>query len=148
MTQNISSLDLKKRLEIAIPDSIIETGDDYLLVNTTLLADICQLLKEDKELDLDYLSNLTATDYKEYYEVIYRLVSLGKNHSITLKARLNKKKLTIPSVFHIWRGADLQEREVYDLMGITFSSHPNLKRILLWEGFEGHPLRKDYSLDA
>ena len=148
MTQNISSLDLKKRLEIAIPDSIIEARDDYLLVNTALLADICQLLKEDKELDLDYLSNLTATDYKEYYEVIYRLVSLGKNHSITLKARLNKKKLTIPSVFHIWRGADLQEREVYDLMGITFSSHPNLKRILLWEGFEGHPLRKDYSLDA
>ncbi len=148
MTQKIPTEDLKKRIETVVPDGIIKDEEDHLLVNTARLVDICQLLKEDKEFDLDYLSNLTAVDYKEFYEVIYRLVSLGKNHSVTLKARLDKKKPTIPSLYNIWRGADFQEREVYDLMGITFSGHPNLKRILLWEGFQGHPLRKDYGLDA
>ena len=66
-------------------------------------------------------------------------------HTAIIKARVyGREAPSLPSVYHVWRGADLQEREVWDLMGVRFEGHPNMKRILLWEGFEGHPLRKDY----
>ena len=148
MTQLIPLGGLKKKIEATIPDSVSISAENYLLAKADRLVDICRLLKDDKELSLDYLSNLTATDYEEHYEVIYRLVSFDKNHSVTLKVRLDKDNPSLSSVCDIWRGADFQEREVYDLMGIAFNDHPNLKRIMLWEGFKGHPLRKDYSLDA
>ena len=148
MTQLIPLENLKKIIEAVIPNSVSIGGENYLLVKTDRLANICRLLKNDREFSLDYLSNLTAADYEEHYEVIYRLVSLGKNHHVTLKVQLDKKNPSLSSVNDIWRGADFQEREVYDLMGIIFNGHPNLKRIMLWEGFKGHPLRKDYRLDA
>ena len=67
------------------------------------------------------------------------------NHTLVLKTRCyDRNSAVVPSVVKLWRGADLQEREIYDLMGITFQGHPNLRRIVLWEGFQGYPLRKDY----
>ena len=96
-------------------------------------------------LDFDYLTAITAVDYLDYLEVIYQLTSIKHNHSLVLKTRCyGQDNPTLPSVVSLWRGADFQEREIYDLMGIRFEGHPNLKRIALWEGFEGHPLRKDY----
>ena len=73
------------------------------------------------------------------------MTSMNKHHTAIVKTRLDgRDELTLPSVYHLWRGADFQEREIWDLMGISFAGHPNLKRIMLWEGFDGHPLRKDY----
>ena len=84
-------------------------------------------------------------DYYDYFEVVYQLTSMKHNHSLVLKTRCyDRINPVVPSVVRLWRGADFQEREVYDLMGISFEGHPNLKRIALWQGFEGHPLRKDY----
>jgi NADH:ubiquinone oxidoreductase subunit C len=81
----------------------------------------------------------------DYFEVVYHLISLEHNHSLVLKTRCyDRDKPVVPSVVNLWRSADFQEREVYDLMGIIFDGHPNLKRLLLWEGFVGHPLRRDY----
>jgi NADH-quinone oxidoreductase subunit C len=94
---------------------------------------------------MDYLNNLTAVDRLDYFEVVYHLSSLTHNHSLVLKTKcFGRDNPSVPSVVGLWRGADFQEREVYDLMGIAFSGHPNLKRILLWEGYPGHPLRRDY----
>ena len=106
---------------------------------------MAEFLKNTPVLDFDYLTNLTAVDYADYFEVVYHLVSLKHNHSLVLKTRCrDRDKPVVPSVVNLWRSADLQEREAYDLMGISFDGHPNLKRLLLWEGFVGHPLRRDY----
>ena len=73
------------------------------------------------------------------------MTSTMHNHSIVLKTRCHdRENPSVPSVISLWQGADLQEREIYDLMGIRFEGHPNLKRLFLWDGFQGHPLRKDY----
>ena len=100
-----------------------------------------------QDLDLDYLSAITAVDFLEHFEVVYQLTSIEHNHSIVLKTRCGRDE-KMPSVVSLWQGADLQERDIFDLMGIAFSGHPNLKRIFLWEGFKGHPLRKDWSKDG
>ena len=93
----------------------------------------------------DYLVSISAVDYIDHFEVVYHLVSMGHNHSLVLKARCpGREEPEVPSVVNLWQGADLQEREVYDLMGVAFGGHYNLKRIMLWEGFPGHPHRKDY----
>ena len=89
--------------------------------------------------------DITAVVYYVDFELVYRLVSLGHNHSLMLKTRCyDRDKPALPSVVSLWQGADYQEREIFDLMGISFDGHPNLKRIFLWQGYEGHPLRKDY----
>jgi len=91
------------------------------------------------------LSAITAVDYVEYFELIYHLTSISRNYSAALKTRrYGRDDPIVPSVTSVWKGAEMQEREVYDLMGIRFSGHPNLRRILLWEGFNGYPLRRDY----
>ena len=149
MTVALSALDLAARLEKEFPGAILESDDDSLLVNNEKLSDIASFLKNTPGLDFDYLTNLTAVDYKKYFELIYHLVSISCNHSLTLKTRCyDREKPTVPSLVALWRAADLQEREVFDLFGIVFYNHPNLKRIFLWEGFPGYPLRKDFCNDT
>lgn len=109
--------------------------------------DLIGLMQELKDTyHLDHLSNVTAVDYPDEskFEVIYNLNSTGHGYSIMIKTGVNRSKPVVPSVFPIWGGANWQEREVYDLLGIVFTDHPNLVRILLHDGFEGHPLRRDY----
>ena len=105
-----------------------------------------EYLKTAEGLKFDYLNYITAVDYYNYFEVVYMLTSLEFNRSIVLKVRCyTRDNPTVPSLTGLYQGADWQEREVYDLMGITFQGHPNLKRIFLWEGFDGYPLRKDFN---
>lgn len=107
----------------------------------------------------DYLTNLTAADYppekkgkdeegesedEGAMEVVYNLSSISEGYDLMVKTRVSRKKPELPSVFPVWGGAGWQEREVYDLFGIVFTGHPNLKRILLADNFEGYPLRKDF----
>lgn len=93
----------------------------------------------------DMLSNLTSVDYPDRFEVVYHLYGTDRvGPPLYLRAALAKDSPVIPSLIALWPGADFQEREVYDMMGISFSGHPDLRRILLWEGFAGYPLRKDY----
>jgi NADH-quinone oxidoreductase subunit C len=104
-----------------------------------------EYLNKSPDLDFDYLNYVTAADYYDYFEVVYYLVSIKRNHGLVLKVRCHdRQNPSLPSVTGIWRGADFQEREIFDLFGISFEGHPNLRRIVLWEGFEGHPLRKDF----
>jgi len=145
MTVALHNWEVAKQITEQVPGAIAEAGDQAILVKSEALFEVAQYLKNAPELDLDYLSNITAVDYYDYFELVYQLVSIGKNHSLVLKTRCyDRDQPSVPSLVSLWRGADYQEREIFDLMGIRFEGHPNLKRIALWEGFEGHPLRKDY----
>jgi len=125
----------------------VETSeDDGIVVSTKMLIDIMQELKENSDFGFDMLTNLTAIDHDEHFTIVYHLVSLKYGFTLTVKVRARKENPEVPSVVPIWGSADWQEREVYDLMGIVFTGHPNLKRILLDDHFEGHPLRKDYKV--
>lgn len=145
MTVRLNGEEIAKKLASACPSSVISTDEDTVLVDSKSLYQVAEYLKNTAEFDFNYLANLTSVDYMEYFEVVYNLISLNHNHSLTLKTRCyGRENPTVPSVVSLWRTADFQEREIYDLMGITFSGHPNMKRLFLWEGFPGHPLRRDY----
>ena len=145
MTVALSGEEIAPKIEEQFPGSIAESSQQSLVVDKEFLLAAATYLKTTPGLDFDYLTSITAVDYYDYFEVIYQLTSLQHNHSLVVKTRCyGRDNPTLPSVVGLWRGADFQEREIYDLMGISFEGHPNLKRIFLWEGFKGHPLRKDY----
>jgi NADH-quinone oxidoreductase subunit C len=145
MTKPLIGTEVAEKIEEHLPGAVVEAGENSILLNSESVLDICRFLNQTAGLDFDYLTNLTAVDYLDYIEVVYHLASMKHNHSLVLKARcFNRENPTIPSVTSIWGGADFQEREVYDLLGIRFDGHYNMKRIFLWEGFQGHPLRRDF----
>ena len=145
MTVALSGNEVARQIEEKFPGSIVESSQDSLVVKSNSLLEVLTFLKDTKDFDFAYLNYITAVDYFEYFEVIYQLTSLEHNHTVVVKARCNNRENpALPSVVGLWQGADFQEREIYDLMGIKFEGHPNMKRIFLWDGFTGHPLRKDY----
>ena len=145
MTRRITGEELGRRLDDAFP-SAVERWDEFAVwVRASSIADVCALLRDDPELAFDFLNAITAVDYIDHFEVVYHLTSLKFSHLAVLKAIVEgRDSPVLPSVVSVWRGADLQEREVWDLMGVSFVGHPNLKRLVTWEGFPGHPLRKDF----
>jgi NADH-quinone oxidoreductase subunit C len=144
VTLHISGLRLAERLNEKFPGIVIEATEGYAIMPAERVVEVATFLRDDEELDCKFLNSLTAVDWIEHFEIVYHLSSLAKNHSAVLKARAAHDRPEVPSVMGVWLGADLQEREAYDLMGITFPGHPRMRRIFLWEGFPGHPLRKDY----
>jgi NADH-quinone oxidoreductase subunit C len=145
MTVTLSGQDVASKIKERFPEAFPEASGQAVLVKKENLFEVIEYLKSNPEFDCDYLNHITVVDYYDYFEVVYQLTSRQHNHSLLLKTRCYERdKASLPSIVSLWRGADFQEREIYDLMGITFEGHPNLKRIALWEGFEGHPLRKDY----
>jgi NADH-quinone oxidoreductase subunit C len=145
-----------RKLRERFPDSIIDThsyrGDDTAIIQPKALVAVCQLLQQDADLDFNFLMDLTAVDYlhlnqKPRFEVVYHLFSLSKKHRVRIKVPVEGKNPEVDSIVSLWPGADWYEREVWDMFGIKFRGHPNLKRILMYEEFEGHPLRKDYPID-
>lgn len=145
MTKPLSGLEIARQIGEQFPDAVTGFDETAIFVQSEALLKVARYLKE--SLDLDYLTSITAVDFFDHVELVYHLASIEKNYSVVLKTRCEKDK-KMDSVVGLWQGADLQEREVYDLMGIPFEGHPNLKRLFLWEGFQGHPLRKDYTLDV
>jgi len=145
MTVALSGKEIASQIEEKFPDSVVESSEGSLVVKADSLLPVLTFLKDNDTLSFDYLNYITAVDYFSYFEVVYQLTSLEHNHTVVLKTRCyGRENPAVPSVIGLWQAADFQEREIYDLMGISFEGHPNLKRIFLWEGFPGHPLRKDY----
>ena len=143
--QYLSGEELAEKVVSAVSGSVEETTHDALWVKAPRVAEVAAFLLSDEGLDFKFLNSISAVDYIDHFELVYHLTSFSKKHAAIVKTRLNGRDgLSLPSVYHLWRGADFQEREIWDLMGIHFEGHPNMKRIMLWEGFEGHPLRKDY----
>ncbi len=142
-----------EKLGRQFPQAVIDThtyrGDATAIVKKEEILPICRFLRDDPELAYNFMIDLTAVDYMgkaPRFEVVYHLYSLSQNHRIRIKAGVPESDCTIDSIVTLWIAADWFEREAFDLYGIVFRGHPNLKRILLYEGFEGHPLRKDYPL--
>jgi NADH-quinone oxidoreductase subunit C len=148
------SLTLTKLRE-KFADRIIEVhsfrGDDTAIVQPAAIVPVATFLKVDPELDYNYLMDLTAVDClqlaKPYrFEVVYHFLSLAKKHRVRIKLPVEAGNPEVDSISSLWAGANWYEREVWDMFGIKFRGHPNLKRILMYEQFEGHPLRKDYPI--
>ena len=128
-----------------VPDSVVTFDDTNVWIKCEKLLDVCSYLRNDAELDMQFMNSISAVDYIEYFELVYHLRSLRNNTTLIIKTKcFGRENITVPSVTSVWRGAELQEREVWDLMGISFSGHPNMRRILTWEGFPGHPLQKTH----
>ena len=138
--------DLADAIEAFAPGSVTDHNETDAWVSPSALVEVGGGLRDRPEFRFDLLSSLTAVDYIDHFEVVYHLTSLPRNMKAVLKVKCGygREDPALPSVTGIWRGAELQEREAWDLMGIRFEGHPNHKRIMLWEGFPGHPLRKDY----
>lgn len=159
------------RVEI-VPNASVPDQSSLLLDSENAFA-VAQFLRSAAELRLDYASNVTGVDWPDtitktkvkklvdgvekeveesvtkpgYLEAIYHLYSMELKHGpliIRLRTENRTDKVHVPSLTPIWRGAEFQEREIYDLYGIVFDGHPDLRRLLMWEGFADHPMRKDY----
>ncbi|HEX9976584.1 MAG TPA: NADH-quinone oxidoreductase subunit C [Dehalococcoidales bacterium] len=145
MTVLLSANEVAKEITKRFPQAQAQASNDAVLLKGEALFEVAAFLKNSPEFGFNYLNYITAVDYFDYFELVYQLTSLSHNHTVVLKTRCyDRNNPVVSSVVRLWRGADLQEREVYDLMGIRFNGHPNMKRIVLWDGFQGHPLRKDY----
>ena len=128
-------------------------GDETAIVKKEALVEAIRFLKSDPELDFNILMDLSAVDYlhlgetRPRFEMVYHLYSLAKNHRLRIKVPIEEKDPSVPTLTGIWPAANWYEREVWDMFGIRFTAHPNLKRILMYEEFSGHPLRKDYPVN-
>jgi NADH-quinone oxidoreductase subunit C len=140
---------LREKLEGAVVEASEFLGQLSIRIQPARVVEVCAALKDDDETPFNYLSDLTCVHYPDQkaapFEVIYNLYSISKNERVRLKAAVNGEG--IESVTSIWPAADWLEREVYDLFGVVFHNHPDLRRILLPPDWEGHPLRKDYPLE-
>ena len=138
--------ELKAALERGVPGTTATLAGGCLFVEPQQLPAVCRFLKSAPDLQLDYVSNLTAIDYPpDRIDAVYHLFSMAKKHGpVPLKVTLPRANPRVPSLTSIYRGAEFQEREAYDLYGVIFEGHPDLRRILMWDEFTGHPMRKDY----
>ncbi len=138
-----SGEDLAAQIEAIAANAVVANGDIDVWVDSDRLVEVLSGLKKN---GFEMLIGVTGVDYIGYFEVVYHLLSLSQNRRAVIKVKCGEGRVdpVVPSVVNIWRGAELQEREVYDLMGIRFDGHDGMKRIFLWEGFEGHPHRKDF----
>ena len=148
----------QQRIQEQFAEEILEAhafrGDETLTIRASALRAVAAFLKETPGLDFNFLMDLTAVDYLFYaggripkewrFEVVYHFFSLKHNHRIRIKVALDEKNPEVDTLCDLWHSANWYEREVWDMFGIRFKGHPNCKRILMYEAFQGHPLCKDY----
>jgi NADH-quinone oxidoreductase subunit C len=138
-----------EELKQALPASVVSTGTQVEKPLALIKKDdLLKVAAKVKEMGFDHLSVITGIDYVDRFEVIYNFFSYGKKENLVLKVVLDHEAPEVESLAALWKGADWLERETYDLVGVRFTGHPNLTRILLPEGWKGHPLRKDYDMSV
>ncbi|CCQ91171.1 NADH-quinone oxidoreductase, subunit C [Nitrospina gracilis 3/211] len=142
---------IKAKFGDKVKDSHNFRGDQTVVVDKACVYEVAQYLRDEPSLDMNFLMDLTAVDYldkkKVRFEVVYHFFSLKHNHRFRVKAPVDEEECILDSVVPLYHSANWYEREVWDMYGIKFKGHPNLKRILMYEGFKGHPLRKDYPIN-
>ncbi len=153
--------EILEKLKEKFSNEIIEFNEEavqpFIIVKPASIEQICTFLRDNDDLNFDWLNNLSAVHYPakevpedseekpvDELEVVYHLYSMKHRHNLVLKTRVSINNTKVPSVAMIWRTADWHERETYDLFGVEFTDHPDLRRILLPDDWEGYPLRKDY----
>jgi NADH-quinone oxidoreductase subunit C len=150
----MEAIQIAEKIKEQFPEETLDIREFRGQISVTLkkvrIRDICRYLHDDPDILLDYLVDLCGVDYlgkKDVrFEVVYHLYSMKHRHAIRLKAEVPEDDPSIDSVMPVWAGVNWHERECYDMFGIIFEGHPDLRRILLPEDWEGHPLRKDYPL--
>lgn len=144
---------LNEKLKTHFGDSVTEIhdhcGDETAVVVREALMDVMNFVKTDPGFEMNVLIDLTAVDglkqhWKPRFEVVYHLYSMRLNHRLRIKVRVEEKDAAVPTLTGLWPIANWLEREVWDMFGVKFDGHPDLRRILMYEEFQGHPLRKDY----
>ena len=146
---------LRARAGAAVVETHAHCGDHTAVVERAAIVDVLRLCRDDAELAFDMLSDLTAVDYLKFpgredgprFEVVYHLYSLAHNHRVRLKVRVDEDDPVVPTAVSLWPIANWLEREVWDMFGIRFDGHPDPRRLLMYEEFVGHPLRKDYPIN-
>jgi NADH-quinone oxidoreductase subunit C len=135
-------------------DAVLETderlGEETVVVARDALPEICRALRDDPETAFDFLTDLTAVDLHgrtPRFEIVAHLFSLSKRHRLRLKVRVDEAEPSAPTLSGVWKNANWLEREIYDMFGVRFEGHPDLRRILLYPEFVGYPLRKDYPVN-
>ncbi len=138
--------EIKTKLSAAFPELAYDETQEWMQVNTepAQMIPLAELLRNDASLNFDYLFCLTCIDWKTHLTMVYHLSSTQYRHTLVVKSKLDRTNPVIHTVCHIWRTAELHEREVFDLFGVKFTNHPDLRRLLLTDDWNGYPLRKDY----
>lgn len=136
---------ITERFPGAVLSLTTEALDPFAMIESARILDVCSFLRSDPECAFDSLMCLSAVDYPpEKIQIVYHLYSISRKHKFVLKVDLPRSDPRIASVEPVWKMANWHEREAFDLLGVTFTGHPDLRRILLPFDWEGHPLRKDY----
>jgi len=146
--------DLLSRVRELAGDLVVESntnlGDPTIVIQRDGALGLFRTLRGEADLDFDMLTDVTAVDYlgrSPRFEIVYQLNSIGKNHRLRVKIRVPEDDVRVHTLSGIWKSANWLEREAWDMLGVRFDGHPDLRRILLYEEFVGHPLRKDYPVD-
>ena len=148
---SLSVAALRSEFGAAVERHLVSCGQTIVYVSRDRAHDVLAWLRDTPGQEFNYLTDITAVDYRDLerpLEVVYQLRSLGRREDLRVKVVLDKRApLEVASVYDLWRGADWLELEAYDMLGVTFTGHPDLRRILMWETYaEGYPLRKDFPL--
>lgn len=141
---------LRSRVGEAILEAAEPLGEETVVVDRDAAPEVCRFLRDAPETQFDFLSDYTAVDFhgqSPRYELVAHLFSLAKRHRLRLKVRVPEPDPWAHTLSGVWKGANWLEREIWDMFGIRFEGHPDLRRILLYPEFEGHPLRKDYPVN-
>lgn len=143
---------LQEKFPQYVPEIHAQHGDETAYVTRENIFEVAQFLKNDPEFSMNVLMDLTAVDgsgmdWSPRFEVVYHFYSLSQNHRLRVKVKVSEADLNVKSLCGLWPIANWLEREVWDMFGVRFEGHPNLKRILMYEEFVGHPLRKDYPIN-
>ena len=135
------------------PDDVIDShnylGNETVIIKKEALLKVCSFIKDNRQLQMTMLVDISCVDYPqepERFMMVYHFYSVDNKYRIRVKAPVSEEEPYIDSLTSLWVNANWPEREVYDMFGVKFNDHPNLTRILMYEGFEGHPLRKDYAI--
>lgn len=147
---------LAERIHGRFADGVLRVdewrGDLAVTVKRESLHAICRVLRDDPAMDFDYIVHVSSVDWpddEERFEVVYEVYSIRHRHRVRVKTRVPERDCSVDSLTDVWRGAEFMEREVFDMMGIRFKNHPDLRRILMPDDFqEGYPLRKDFPLQG
>jgi NADH-quinone oxidoreductase subunit C len=135
----------------AVEAARFDRGELTILVQRAAIREACAILRDDRELRFNFLADITCVDWypnEPRFEVVYHLLSIPRRERLRLKVRLAGDDPSLESVTSVWPSANFFEREIYDLFGVRLSGHPNLRRIMMPEDWEGHPLRKDYPVEG
>jgi len=144
----MEALHVYERVKQRFPDKVLEVSDKkpdpFAVIEPGAIVEVSHFLRDDPETAMDCLSNETGVDYKDRIEVVYHLYSYRYRHGCVLKVKLPRDNPTVATVEEIWKSANWMEREIFDLLGVTFEGHSDMRRILMPEDWPGYPLRKDF----